>query len=153
MFAMRLPGENAGNLPMRLMIPCLVALAVLVGVSDLTRALARIGPHVGDIIVFRAGTEPVTAPDARLIVRRADGRPCVLDIPVLLRGGGSLVIEQRDPTPDRVYRAHWSGVRTADSFGDCGAAADVVLTRTDLGMLSVAAGGFGIRRPWTAAGS
>jgi hypothetical protein len=150
---MRLPGKNAGDLPMRLITPVLVALAVLVGISDLTRALAQIGPHVGDIVVFRAGTKPVTAPDARLIVRRVDGRPCVLDIPVLLQRGGSLVIERHDPAPDRVYRAHWSGARTADSFGDCGAAADVVLTRTDLGMLAVAAGGFGVHRPRAATGS
>jgi hypothetical protein len=150
---MWLPGQNAGDLPIRLMIPGLVALVVIAGISDLARALTRMGPHVGDIVVFRSGAEPVTAPDARLIVRRADGRPCVLDIPVLLQGGGSLVIEQRESAPEHAYRAHWSGARTAESFGDCGTAADVVLTRTDLSALAVAAGGFGVHWSWTAAGS
>ncbi len=43
-----------------------------------------------------------------------------------------------------VYRVHWAGLRTSSGSGDCGKAADLVLSRTDLQKLANTAGGFGI---------
>ena len=113
-----------------------VALNVIVG-------LAYITPHVGDIVAFRpTQTAPFEA--ARLIVHRPDQLGCVLDLNVLRRSGGSLVIETQTDTPGRTFRVHWAGPRTSDEPSNCGKEADLVVDRLDLDILSMSAGGYGV---------
>jgi hypothetical protein len=61
----------------------------------------------------------------------------------MAQGGGSLVVEARRMSSPPLYRVHWAGLRTSDGSGDCGSAADLVLSRSDLQKLANAAGGFG----------
>jgi hypothetical protein len=70
---------------------------------------------------------------------------CVLDLAMIQKAGGSLVVEQRGSTgPDRSYRLHWAGPRTSVDREDCGTEADLVLSQMDLNALASAAGGFGV---------
>jgi hypothetical protein len=68
----------------------------------------------------------------------------MLDLATMQKSGGSLVLERRGSEPDRLYRAHWSGLRTSQDAEDCGSQADLVLSRTDIDTLATAAGGFGV---------
>ena len=58
-------------------------------------------------------------------------------------GGGSLVVEQRFPGK-RLYRVHWAGQRTSNDTSDCGDAADLLVSRFDLQLLTNAVGGAGV---------
>lgn len=57
-------------------------------------------------------------------------------------GGGSMVIEARRMSGPPTYRVHWAGKRTASDAADCGRAADLILSRSDLMRLADVAGGF-----------
>jgi hypothetical protein len=101
-----------------------------------------LAPKVGDIAVFGAKRhfEADWKIDATEV---ADGTSCVLQPDVMMRNGGSLVVEERTAKAS-VYRVHWAGPRTASGKEDCGTVADLTLAREDLQMLINAAGGPGV---------
>jgi hypothetical protein len=128
-----------------LLTACLGAMSIL--------QLEQFGPQVGAIVVFRPGAERMDlwhvsasagddiAPDP---AGRAITRACTLAPSTMAEGGGSLVVEARRMSSPPVYRVHWAGLRTSNGSGDCGKAADLVLSRTDLQKLANTAGGFGV---------
>jgi hypothetical protein len=69
---------------------------------------------------------------------------CSLDPNVMASQGGSLVVEGLQEQPSLQYRIHWAGMATSGATGDCGGAANLLVSRTDLQRLANAAGGFGI---------
>ena len=113
------------------------------GVAALAAARSLdLAPHVGDIAVF--GTNRHFQADWRIDATQvADGTRCVLQPDLMMRDGGSLVVEQRTASAD-AFRVHWAGPHTAMGKDDCGAGADLTLAREDLQMLINAAGGSGV---------
>ena len=69
---------------------------------------------------------------------------CALDPNTMAESGGSLVVEGLQTVPSLQYRIHWAGSATAKSNDNCGASADLLVSRTDLQRLANAAGGFGV---------
>ena len=97
---------------------------------------------IRDIVSFNPA-----APDAplnestRITLARLDGATCSLDLGLIRQGGGSLVIEARRPDRALPYQAHWAG----PGDGDCGRSADLLLSDSDISLLAIAAGGYGVR--------
>jgi hypothetical protein len=125
-------------------------LTATVGFWALT-TLEQFGPSVGAVIAFR--------PDAQasdwwqINARFSDaprfdrvdsfaGRKCVLSPGTMRASGGSIIVEARSLTRPPVYRVHWAGGHTSRGAGDCGDAADLVLSRAELIKLANVAGGF-----------
>jgi hypothetical protein len=110
--------------------------------------LNQLGPSVGSMLVFRradAITElwrvHATIDDGSF---SGTGRSCELSPAAMIAGHGSIVVEARRMTSPPVYRVHWAGQYTARDAGNCGAAADLVLSRSDLMRLADVTGGFDI---------
>lgn len=133
-------------------LPVLAAMAIMVTgclSTFLILQLDEFRPKVGDIVAFRPGSQdtdmwqmriPATlAPDSG-----APGTVCALDPNVMATRGGSLVIESRQDEPALQYLVHWAGGATADAPENCGGAATLLVSRTDLQRLANAAGGFGV---------
>jgi hypothetical protein len=133
--------------------PVIMALIVaIVGVTAslvvLRREAAR--PVVGDMVVFRAGTDDrgpwrVHALVTRLGPSGKEAGVCVLNSTTMAASGGTLLVEARLPSEPTPYRVHWAGKRTDIGHGDCGASADLLMARVDLRKLATSAGGFGVR--------
>jgi len=104
--------------------------------------LERFGPSLGNIVVFRAvaGATEWWHIDAK--IADVPGHGCVLSPAVMSSGGGSLIIEARRLSSPPVYRVHWAGRHTSTGANDCGASADLVLSRSELMRLADVAGGF-----------
>jgi|GEM_PF-3442544 len=123
--------------------PAVVAVVSLLGgITTVAVMNAIIHPtaHLGDIVAFTtAGTETGTA-DVRLLVHRQDRFGCVLDINVMRRSGGSLIVESQVGS-GRNFRVHWAGARTTDDTASCGEQADLIVGSGDLDTLARAAGG------------
>ncbi len=93
-----------------------IALAGMVGTIGLIREVGEFGPKVGDIVAFDP-LDPISRDmKARLPAMSADDRPgvaCVLDVRAMHAGGGSVIVEGREPGTDFGYRVHWAGARSA----------------------------------------
>jgi hypothetical protein len=127
--------------------PAIIATTAVVTAALALNILARLAqttPHVGDIVAFPASTIRSYDDGTRLLVHRQDQFGCVLDLNVLRRSGGSLVLETRFGGEISSFRAHWAGARTSDDPGNCGSDAELVLDRLDLDALALAARGYGI---------
>ena len=76
-----------------------------------------------------------------LLAHRPGQFGCVLDLDVLRRSGGSLVVDGKPEAagPD-TWRLHWAGERTSRDMADCGQEAELILNAADLRMLAAAAG-------------
>ena len=132
-----------------------VVFALIVAIFGVTASLVVLRreaarPVVGDMVVFRAGTDDrgpwrVNAQVTRLAPSGEEAGVCVLNSTTMAAGGGSLLVEARLPSQTTPYRVHWAGKRTDTGTGDCGAAADLLMARVDLRKLATAAGGFGVR--------
>jgi hypothetical protein len=148
------PGRNSTphGPPLTAWLPVLAATAIMITgclSTFLVLQLDQFRPKIGDMVVFPPGSQdtemwqltiPVTAVSAA-------GSPigdCVLDPNVMATDGGSIVVESRQTEPSLQYTIHWAGGRTAKETGNCGFAANVIVSRTDLQRLANAAGGFGI---------
>jgi hypothetical protein len=107
--------------------------------------LAHTTPHLGDIVAFAPSATAPADDGARLLVHRQDQFGCVLDLNVLRRSGGSMVLETQLSVQGNNFSVHWAGTRTSDDPGNCGSDADLILDRLDLEILSLAAGGYGMR--------
>ncbi len=105
-------------------------------------------PRVGDIVVFQPNSQASDVWQLEVPATGVAGRKgadtCILNPTVMATGGGSLVVEARRDTSPPVYRLHWAGKQTQGGPDDCGATADLSVTRTDLQKLANAAGGFGV---------
>ncbi len=133
-------------------LPALVAMAIMAAgclSTFLVLQLDEFRPGIGDIVTFKPGSEDPdlwqTIIPATLI--SAMGSPvaaCSLDPNVIAEKGGSLVVEGLQDKPSLQYRLHWAGTGTARADGNCGASADILVSRTDLQRLANAAGGFGV---------
>jgi hypothetical protein len=151
---MRQPDEKRDELipSLAAYLPALVAVAVMiVGFASTLMVLQLdvLQPKVGDMIVFKPGTQDNDAWQLEVAADKVAGRStqqgaCMLNPTVIAQKGGSLVVEQRSLGGDKLYRLHWAGSRTAEGPGDCGTTADLTLSRTDLQKLANAAGGFGV---------
>ena len=130
------------------MLACVVAALLVSSVAVVTAASTiEIGPKVGDILVFRPGAHAPA--DWEFSVAAPLARPtstCTLRPDVMASGGGSLVVEQR--LDRRSYRVHWAGKQTSDGPADCGSTADLVVSGTDLQLLTNAVGGAGVGHGW-----
>ena len=133
--------------------PALLAVSVmLIGcvAAFLLLNLEALRPRVGDMVVFRPNglEQGVWQLQVQTYQPTAAGQTsCMMDPAVIVRNGGSLVVEARDDsTPAAQYRLHWAGAHSANGLGDCVGHADISVSRTDLQKLANAAGGFGIQR-------
>lgn len=132
-----------------------VVFALIVAVVGVTASLVVLRreasrPVVGDMIVFRAGTDDrgpwhVHALVTRLGANGQETGACILNSTTMAAGGGRLLVEVRLPSGTTPYRVHWAGKQTDAGHGDCGPTADLLMARVDLRKLATAAGGFGIR--------
>jgi hypothetical protein len=122
-------------------VACVLATAIAVN-AIVTMALAS--PHIGDIVTFSPSAEPQSEESARLVVHRQNRSDCVLDMRVLHRTGGSMVIETEAVGQPGGFGVHWAGARTSEDSTNCGGDADLTVAHRDLDMLALSAGGYGI---------
>lgn len=142
-------GENGGTGDTIKTIGLATLIAAVLASSVALVAAARtldLGPRIGDIFVFRTGMQ-LPADWGFTVVNQSTEAPrsCELRPQAMASGGGSLVVEQRYDS-QREYRVHWAGARTSSDANDCGSAADLLIQRTDLQLLSNAVGGPGVER-------
>jgi hypothetical protein len=114
------------------------------GLGDKFTALARSRPSVGDILAFVPSTSMPDGDTTRLLVHRPGQFGCVLDLAVLRRSGGSMVVETEVGVDASNFRVHWAGTRTSNDNANCGGSADLIIDRRDLGILALTAGGYGV---------
>ena len=106
-------------------------------------------PQTGDIISFPATKIPSIS-NASITVNPAGAsgnRSCVLDVHIMQKSGGSLVVEATRFEPDRGFQVHWAGARTSEGREDCGDSVDLLLSGAQIGTLIFAAGGTGVKAP------
>jgi hypothetical protein len=118
-----------------------VCIAIVVGLC--VRLAEQLEPTVGDIADFSPQRVNQDAMSVDVTVK-AGNRTCVLASEVIARGGGSLVVVARQASTDGAYLVHWAGSHTSNGAADCGASADLLVSRRDLLSLAGAAGGFGV---------
>lgn len=143
-------GEAGRGIGKTALFACVIAalLASSVAVVSAARTI-DLGPKVGDILVFKP-TMRVPADWEFAVVTVSDQLPvsCNLRPDIMASGGGSLVVEHRFASR-RMYRVHWAGQHTSDDTSDCGSAADLLVSRFDLQLLTNAVGGAGVEhRPF-----
>lgn len=135
------------QVPQLVLLAVVTMLAAASAVGSLARQAAEMGPQVGDMVAFNPARSSPFESTAHLTAERSAQVSCVLDMAVLQRSGGSLVVEQRGVGPDRLYRLHWAGPRTAEDATNCGSDADLLVSRTDMSTITMVASGFGEDTP------
>lgn len=133
-------------------VPVLAAVGIMLTGALSTLAVLEMDvfrPAVGDLVVFRPGSQDddawqVEVPATDVVSPVVTAGHCTLNPNVMATDGGSLVVEGRQNSTPPLYRLHWAGRRTAQGAADCGAQADVTISRVDLQKLANAAGGFGV---------
>jgi hypothetical protein len=142
---MRAHDDKSTGLISATLLAAVVALVGLAGAVKIARTAAEFGPAVGDIVQFDPqGYLPIDV-HTQIAATRADASTCTLDLEAIHRTGGSMVVEQRylgDGNPQ--YRVHWAGQRSANGAENCGRNADLMLDDTNLDLLAMAAGGWGV---------
>jgi hypothetical protein len=118
-----------------------VCIAIVIGLC--VRLAEQLEPTVGDIADFPPQHTNQDAPSVD-VTAQASGRTCVLASEVIARAGGSLVVVARQPSTGGSYLVHWAGAHTSNGASDCGASADLLVSKRDLLSLAGAAGGFGV---------
>ena len=131
------------RIPPILLLATVTLLAAATGVASLARQAADLGPGVGDIVSFRPDRPSPFDSAERFTADRPHQTSCVLDLGMIRLSGGSLVVEQLGTVTDRIYRVHWAGPRTSEDATNCGTEADLVLSRTEMNALTMAASGLG----------
>jgi hypothetical protein len=152
---MRQPDQHehkTSGTPLTAWLPVVAAVAIMATgclSTFLVLQLDEFRPKVGDMVVFRAGSQDADAWQMTVpaTVVSPLGEPtgvCTLDPNVMATAGGSLVVEARQDAPALTYRVRWAGQRTAAAVSNCGTEASLTVDRTDLQRLANAAGGFGV---------
>lgn len=121
-----------------------IALAGAVGTVGLLQNVGDLGPKVGDIVTFDPLRRGAVDDKAQInaTTAAAPSAGCVLDVRAMHAGGGSVVVEARQPGERPSFRVHWAGQRTSTSR-DCGTSAELLLGPDDIEVLALAAGGYG----------
>jgi hypothetical protein len=130
----------------RILFPVIAGLGCVLLTMSAVNAIATMAhlrPHIGDIVSFTASDEQTVEEYTRLTVHRPDQFGCVLDLSVLHRAGGSLMIESQVAAATSSFRVHWAGERTSADNANCGAQADLILDGQELDILALSAGGYG----------
>jgi hypothetical protein len=130
-----------------LTVTVFVIVIAMLSMVGLFRLADDLGPQIGDIVSFPPTRIPSigTASVAVSPAAPSSNRPCILDVNVMQKFGGSLVIEATQRKPDRSFRVHWAGGRTSNGLDDCGGSADLLLNRVQITALIFAAGGTGVK--------
>jgi hypothetical protein len=82
----------------RILLPVLIGIGCLIVAlagANAIATLAGMTPNIGDIVAFPAVNGQPIEDGTRLVVNRSDRPGCVLDLGVLRRSGGSLIVERR----------------------------------------------------------
>ncbi len=130
----------------RFLLPAIVGLGcVIVALSAVhaITAMAHIRPHIGDIVAFAPSTDQPDEDTTRLIVHRPDQFGCILDLNIMRRSGGSMVVESEVAEMPGSFRVHWAGEQTSADTANCGIDTDLILARQELDVLALGAGGYG----------
>ncbi len=136
--------KSTGLIPATL-LAVVVALVGLASAVKIARTAVDLGPAVGDIVQFDPKSYLPTDMHTQVAATRADASGCTLDIEAIHRAGGSLVVEQRYHAGQSPrYQVHWAGRRSAEGAADCGREADLMLDDSNLDLLAMAAGGWGV---------
>jgi hypothetical protein len=133
----------------RAMRPAIVAVGCMLATAIAVNAvvtMVRAAPHIGDIVAFAPSVEAPSDETTRLVVHRQNRSECVLDLNVLRRSGGSMIIETESAALPGGFAAHWAGVRTSEDASNCGGDADLTIDHRVLDILALAAGGYGVGR-------
>jgi hypothetical protein len=117
----------------------LVCIGVVIGMC--MRLAQSLEPAVGDIAEF-IPSQPARDMPPVTVTAHEGGRSCVLSSDVMAKSGGSLLIVVRGPAAAG-YVVHWAGTHTSSGATDCGASADLSVSKPDLMSLSASASGFG----------
>ena len=137
--------NSAGSFVETALFACVLAALLVSSVAVVSSARTiDLAPKAGDILVFKP-TMRVPADWEFAAVIESDQLPvsCNLKPSIMASGGGSLVVEQRF-AGSRLYRVHWAGQRTSNDASDCGSAADLLVSRLDLQLMTNAVGGAGV---------
>ena len=137
--------DSAGRFVETALFACVLAALLVSSVAVVSSARTiDLAPKAGDILVFKANMR-VPADWEFAAVIESDQLPvsCTLKPGIMASGGGSLVVEQRF-AGSRLYRVHWAGQRTSNDASDCGNAADLLVSRLDLQLMTNAVGGAGV---------
>ena len=140
-------GSNSTELHFALLAIVTVIVTAITLTVGLLRLADNLGPQIGDIISFPVAKIPPTSTTVLMVdpVGASSRRPCALDVAVLQRFGGSLMIEAMQFKPDRRFQVHWAGSRTSGGQQDCGGSADLLLNQFQITTLVFAAGGTGVK--------
>jgi hypothetical protein len=133
-------------------LPVFAAMAIMLTgclSTFLVLQLDEFRPKMGDIVAFKPGSQDtdmwqMTIPAALVSANGSPAGTCTLDPNVMAEKGGSLVVEGLRQSPSLTYTLHWAGTRTSSGNANCGASAELSVSRTDLQRLANAAGGFGV---------
>ncbi len=153
---MQVSGGNSSGVFTVILSMVVLALAGTVGTIGLLRQVGELGPKVGDIVSFDPRETISRDVQAKIAATRAGdraGAACALNVSAMHAGGGSVVIEARQPQTSRGYRVHWAGAHGSDDPAGCGASADLLLNQEDIETLAMAAGGYGVAARRLAANS
>jgi hypothetical protein len=125
----------------------LVIVAAMVLAAGLSRLASELEPQLGDIISFPIAKVPANSTTIIAVdqASASSRRGCVLDVHMMQKFGGSLMIEGTQFEPSRRFRVHWAGVRTSGGRDDCGNSADLFLNSVQVAALVFAAGGTGVK--------
>jgi hypothetical protein len=137
--------DKSTGLVQAALLAVIVALVGLAGAVKMVRTVVAFGPGVGDIVQFDPHRSMPVDVHTQIAAQRIDAGACMLDLGAIHRDGGSLVVEQRYVSDgDSLYRVHWAGRRSAVGSADCGHEANLTLDNTNLDLLAMAAGGWGV---------
>jgi hypothetical protein len=141
MVPMQVQDEKTSKLLPAALLAAVVALVGLAGAVKLARSAVNLGARVGDIVQFDPRESLSLDGRARIVAERPDANACAFDLASAHHNGGSLVVEQRYVVDGTArYVVHWAGWGSTG----CGKAADLVMDGTNLELLAMAAGGWGL---------
>ncbi len=95
-------------------------------------------PRIGDVMTIHTVPSKQQHIGQKLFVLTTDKLRCTLDIDILLRSGGSFILEQAAGA-DGQYQLHWAGGPTARDATNCGDSADIIVDGEQLHTLQAAA--------------
>lgn len=139
------PSEATPGIGTVLTFLAMAVVCVGIVIAMCIRLADQLEPTVGDIAEFAPGRATQDLLPVNVTAQGA-GRTCVLASEVIAKSGGSFVVIARQPGGDASYLVHWAGPRTSTGTTDCGASADLTVSKRDLLSLAGVAGGFGIHR-------
>jgi hypothetical protein len=141
--AMRVQDEKTTKLLPAALLAAMVALVGLAGAVKIARSTVDLGPRVGDIVRFDPRESLSLDDRAPVAAAQVNGAACAFDLDAAHHFGGSLVVEERFVLGGRThYRVHWASRGGAGA--GCGRVGDLVMDGTNLELLAMAAGGWGV---------